>query len=169
MYTNQFPGQANFQFPTTCPLCDHSPLEADSCAVNKSLRNTMRVWLQKQKKKEEAKAAAQAATPPIEVTPAAPEVQPIGEGTDKPVDSVEEPPKAEDVAAEEAAGSTENAEEAGQRAGSASAQPNEVGLQCSFLQFLVGMLESYNKTEEKERLKRDHVLKNETNRCQTCQ
>ncbi|RAR03017.1 homoserine O-acetyltransferase [Stemphylium lycopersici] len=117
--------QANFQFPTTCPLCDHSPLEADSCTVNKSLRNTMRVWLQKQKKKEEAKAAAQAATPPVEVTPTAPEVQPIGEGIDKPVDSVEEPPKAEDVAAEEAAGSTEKAEEAGQRAGSVSAQPNE--------------------------------------------
>ncbi|EUC47981.1 hypothetical protein COCMIDRAFT_34543 [Bipolaris oryzae ATCC 44560] len=122
--------QANLQFPTTCPSCDHSPLEADSCAINKSLRNTMRVWLQKQKKKEEAKAAAQAATPPVEATPAAPEVQPVSENIDKPVDSIEEPPKAEDSVAEEAAGSVGNAEEAVQRAGSASAQPNEVGNQC---------------------------------------
>ncbi|CAG5178485.1 uncharacterized protein ALTATR162_LOCUS8724 [Alternaria atra] len=117
--------QGNLQFPTTCPSCDHSPLEAESCTVNKSLRNTMRVWLQKQKKKEEAKAAAQAATPPVEVTPAASEVQPVGDGAEKPVDSVEDTPKAEDNAAEQAAGSAENAEEAGQRAGSASAQPNE--------------------------------------------
>lgn len=92
----------------------------------------MRVWLQKQKKKEEAKAAAQAATPPVDVTPAASEVQPVGDGAEKPVDSVEDTPKAEDNAAEQAAGSAENAEEAGQRAGSASAQPNEVGFQCLF-------------------------------------
>ncbi|RYN65086.1 hypothetical protein AA0118_g3440 [Alternaria tenuissima] len=117
--------QGNLQFPTTCPSCDHSPLEAESCTVNKSLRNTMRVWLQKQKKKEEAKAAAQAATPPVEVTPAAPEVQPVGDGAEKPVDSVEDTLKAEDGVAEQAAGSAENAEEAGKRAGSASAQPNE--------------------------------------------
>ena len=73
----------------------------------------MRVWLQKQKKKEEAKAAAQAATPPVDVTPAASEVQPVGDGAEKPVDSVEDTPKAEDNAAEQAAGSAENAEEAG--------------------------------------------------------
>ncbi|KAI4605480.1 hypothetical protein J4E80_010541 [Alternaria sp. BMP 0032] len=119
------PCQGNLQFPTACPSCDHSPLEADSCTPNKSLRNTMRVWLQKQKKKEEAKAAAQAATPPVEVTPAAPEVLPVGDGAEKPVDSVEDAHKAEGGAAERAAGSAEAPEEAGQRAGSAAAQPKE--------------------------------------------
>jgi hypothetical protein len=122
----------------------------------------MRVWLQKQKKKEEAKAAAQAATPPVEVTPAAPEVQPVSEGAEKPVDSVEEPPQAENGVAEEAAGSAGNAEETGQRAGSASAHPNEVGFQCLFLCFRIGVLESYSKErgKEKNKLKRIHFSKN---------
>jgi hypothetical protein len=57
---------------------------------DKNKRHTLRVWLQKQKKKDEAKAAAQAATPPVEVTPAAPEVQPVGDGAEQPVESVEE-------------------------------------------------------------------------------
>ncbi|KAF1937405.1 hypothetical protein EJ02DRAFT_385705 [Clathrospora elynae] len=117
--------QEKLHFPTTCPSCDHSPLEADSCTPNKSLRSTMRSWLQKQKKKEEAKAAAQPATPPVEVTPAAPEVQPVADGAERPVDSVEETPKADDVPVEEAAGSAEITGDAGQRAGSASAQPHE--------------------------------------------
>ncbi|RMZ67926.1 hypothetical protein GMOD_00004005 [Pyrenophora seminiperda CCB06] len=116
---------ANLQFPTTCPSCDHSPLEADSCITNKSLRNTMRVWLQKQKKKEEAKAVAQAATPPTEATPVAPEVQPVAGGTEKPVDSIEEPTNAENGAVDQAAGSAAKADDAGQRAGSASVHPNE--------------------------------------------
>ncbi|KAF1834918.1 hypothetical protein BDW02DRAFT_568608 [Decorospora gaudefroyi] len=117
--------QATLQFPTTCPSCDHSPLEADSCTPNKSLRNTMRVWLQKQKKKEEAKAAAQAATPPAEVTPAAPEVQPVGDGAEQPVDSVEEAPKAENGPAEPTAVSTGDAGDTEPRAASASVQPND--------------------------------------------
>jgi hypothetical protein len=129
---NHITGYAKFQFPTTCPSCDHSPLEADSVTPDKNKRNTMRVWLQKQKKKEEAKAAAQAATPPAEVTPAAPEVQPVGDGAEKPVESVEETPKAEEGPAEQAAGAAENAGDAEKRVGSASVQPNEVGFRCSF-------------------------------------
>lgn len=122
----------------------------------------MRVWLQKQKKKEEAKAAAQASTPPVEATPAAPEVQPVSDGVGKPVESVEEPPKAESGIAGEAAGSAGNAEETAQRAGSASAQPNEVGFQCLVLCSGVGMLGSYSKETGKEQktLKRSHFLKN---------
>jgi hypothetical protein len=128
--------------------------------VNKSLRNTMRVWLQKQKKKEEAKAAAQAATPPVEVTPAAPEVQPVGDGAEKPVDSVEDTLKAEDGVAEQAAGSAENAEEAGKRAGSASAQLNEVGSQCLSFRFHLDLLVLYNEKKKK-------TSKRETVGCQT--
>lgn len=121
-------GQTKLQFPTTCPSCDHSPLEADSCTPNKALRNTQRVWLQKRKKKEDEKAAAQAATPPLDATPAAPEVQPGSEAADKPVETVEEALKAEDFAAEEATGAAENSEDAGQRVGSTATQSNEVGL-----------------------------------------
>ena len=137
---NTVAGHAKFQFPTTCPSCDHSPLEADSVTPDKNKRNTMRVWLQKQKKKEEAKAAAPVATPPAKVTPATPEVQPVGDGTEKPVESVEETPKAEDGSAEQVAGATENAGDAEQRAGSASVQPKEVGFRCFSFSSHVGIL-----------------------------
>jgi hypothetical protein len=102
----------------------------------------MRVWLQKQKKKEEAKAAAQAATPPAEVTSAAPEVQPVGDRAEKPVESVEEKPKAEDGPVEEAAPSAETAGDAEEHAGSASAQPNEVGFRCISVLSHIGILAS---------------------------
>ena len=104
----------------------------------------MRVWLQKQKKKEEAKAAAQAATPPVEVTPAAPEVQPVGDGAEKPVDSVEDTLKAEDGVAEQAAGSAENA----------------VGSQCLSFRFHLDLLVLYNEKKKK-------TSKRETVGCQT--
>jgi len=86
----------------------------------------MRVWLQKQKKKEEAKAAAAVATP-VEVTPAASEVQPTGDPAENPVQSVEEDIKAESLPAEKADGSTDNGEASGQHAGMASVQPIDVG------------------------------------------
>jgi hypothetical protein len=128
----------------------------------------MRVWLQKQKKKEEAKAAAQAVTPPVEATSAAPEVQPVGDGAEKPVDSVEEAPKAQDASDEQAAGSVENTGDAGQRAGSASAQPNEVGFRCLFLPSHIGILESYK--EENQREERRACLKrNKIHGCHSCQ
>jgi hypothetical protein len=91
----------------------------------------MRVWLQKQKKKEEAKAASQAPPTPAESTPAAPEVQPVGDAADKPVESIEETPKAEGAAGEQA--SLESGCDADKRVGSASVQPNEVGLCLSVL------------------------------------
>ena len=120
-----FTGQEKLAFPTTCPSCDHSPLEADSCAPNKTLRNTMRIWLQKQKKKEEAKAAAQAIPAPAE-TPAAADPQPAGDVADKPVDSIEDVPQAEGTAGDENV--TESAGDADKRAGSSALQANEVGL-----------------------------------------
>lgn len=88
----------------------------------------MRVWLQKQKKKEEAKVAAQVATPPVDAPTAALEVQPVGESVEKPMESVEEALKAEDFTAQPTSGATDDAEDGRQRAGSASAQPTEVGL-----------------------------------------
>jgi hypothetical protein len=125
---NAFVGQEKLTFPTTCPSCDHSPLEADSCTPNKTLRNTQRIWLQKQKKKEE-KAATQALATPVESTPAAPEVQPVGDAADRPVESIEETSKAEGAGDDQAA--SEVSGDADERAGSAAVQPNEVGLYLS--------------------------------------
>ena len=91
----------------------------------------MRVWLQKQKKKEEAKAAAQAATPAAETTPAATEAPSEVEGADKPVDSVEEATAPADASAEPASTATEVVD--GEPRGvSASVHPNEVGLHPTF-------------------------------------
>jgi hypothetical protein len=87
------------------------------------------VWLQKQKKKEEAKAAAQVPPAFVETTPAAPEVQPVGDAADKPVESIEEAPNAEGNNGEETA--VESGADAVQRAGSPAPQPNEVGLYLS--------------------------------------
>ncbi|KAE8863572.1 hypothetical protein PTNB73_06779 [Pyrenophora teres f. teres] len=154
---------ANLQFPTTCPSCDHSPLEADSCVINKSLRNTMRVWLQKQKKKEEAKAVAKAATPPVEVTPAAPEVQPVAGGIEKPVDSIEETPKAENGAVEQAAGSADNAENASQRAGSASVHPNEDIVSTEIAAERRGSTASQNVTKNTEPTAADSAIDEQSN------
>ncbi|KAF2821348.1 hypothetical protein CC86DRAFT_448836 [Ophiobolus disseminans] len=114
--------QEKLAFPTTCPSCDHSPLEADSCMPNKTLRNTMRIWLQKQKKKEDAKAAAQATPTPVD-TPAPAEVQQAGDAEDKPVDSIEEAPKADIAGGEQTAEG--DAGDADQRAGSAPLQTTE--------------------------------------------
>ncbi|KAF1927459.1 uncharacterized protein M421DRAFT_421872 [Didymella exigua CBS 183.55] len=150
------PCQTKLSFPTTCPSCDHSPLEADSCTPNKALRNTMRVWLQKQKKKEEAKAAAQAATPVAEATPAAIEAPSEVEGADKPIDSVEEVTASGDVPAESAVTAAEGGD-ARPRTVSASAQPNEVGLHLPLIATRVSVCKRFKYTETK--LKRFGWLK----------
>lgn len=90
----------------------------------------MRVWLQKQKKKEEAKAAAQAATPVPESTSSIAEVSGGVEGADKPVDSVEEA-TATDNAAAGLVATAAGAEDGQLRTVSASTQPQEVGFQLS--------------------------------------
>lgn len=121
-----FPGQSTLEFPTTCPSCEHTPLETDSCTPNKSLRNTMRVWLQKQKKKEEAKAVSQAATP------APSEVQPTGDAAEKSAEGLEGAPKSEDAPADEVVAAADDAGQALLRAGSTASQPNEVSRPCDF-------------------------------------
>lgn len=86
----------------------------------------MRVWLQKQKKKEGAKVAAQAETTPVEATPVAPEVQPANDTANKPVTSIEETSHAGGADIEQTA--AENATVANQHAVSGAQQLNEVGL-----------------------------------------
>ncbi|PNY27058.1 Uncharacterized protein TCAP_03004 [Tolypocladium capitatum] len=46
------PGQSSL--PQSCPVCEHSPLAADDCNPNKSLRTTIRVFLRTAEKKREA-------------------------------------------------------------------------------------------------------------------
>ncbi|KAL1301553.1 hypothetical protein AAFC00_005791 [Neodothiora populina] len=48
--------------PESCPVCSHSPLEADMCKPHKALRMTIKVHLKTEEKK---RAAAEAATPPV--------------------------------------------------------------------------------------------------------
>lgn len=111
----------------------------------------MRVWLQKQKKKEEAKAAAQAATPVVETTPAANEAPSEADGADKPVDSVEEIPATGDALANPAAAATDgDGEDA--RTVSASVQPVEVGLQSSLSATHVCMCDMYRDEKRTEAL-----------------
>jgi hypothetical protein len=45
-------GQSNL--PASCPVCEHSPLSAEDCNPNKSLRTTIRVFLRTAEKKREA-------------------------------------------------------------------------------------------------------------------
>lgn len=46
------PGQSSL--PSSCPVCEHSPVSGDDCTVYKSLRTTIRVFLKTEEKKREA-------------------------------------------------------------------------------------------------------------------
>jgi hypothetical protein len=120
-------GYEKFEFPTTCSLCDHTPLEAETCNVNKSLRNTMRVWLQKQKKKEEAKNTPVIATP-VSATPAAEAPTPV-DAADKPVESIEDGSKADEPIDQQAFAAGGDGE-AGLPVDSATPQEKEVRFLC---------------------------------------
>ncbi|KAF1812655.1 hypothetical protein P152DRAFT_458470 [Eremomyces bilateralis CBS 781.70] len=51
----------------TCPICDHQPLSAEDCKIDKKLRATVKVFLKSQeKKREKSRAAIQ---PPVPETP----------------------------------------------------------------------------------------------------
>ena len=44
------------RLPAECPVCEHSPISADDCKPNKSLRTTIKVFLRTaEKKREQAK------------------------------------------------------------------------------------------------------------------
>lgn len=40
--------------PTTCPVCEHSPVSAEDCKPHKALRTTIKVFLRTEEKKREA-------------------------------------------------------------------------------------------------------------------
>lgn len=88
MYSNSLrSGQSTL--PSSCPVCEHTPVSAEDCKPNKSIRTTIKVFLRTEEKKREAlrlkevKNAFPVITPveiiptPIEAptpTPAEPEV-----------------------------------------------------------------------------------------------
>jgi hypothetical protein len=121
-------GHDKLEFPTTCPLCDHTPLEADLCTVNKALRNTMRAWLQKHKKKEDAKSASRAVTPPAPATPIATDAPSSNDVVDKVVESIEGGIKAEDTTNKEGTADGEFAADAEARATSTLPQGDSVSM-----------------------------------------
>jgi len=84
----------------------------------------MRVWLQKQKKKEENKAASQVVTPVVDTVPAPSDSQPTEAVSEKPVETVEVESKPNHAAAEPVI--VESVSEEPQRPASAASQTKEV-------------------------------------------
>lgn len=54
--------------PPSCPVCEHSPLSADDCTPNKSLRTTIKVFLRTAEKKREANRPKESQEPAPEAT-----------------------------------------------------------------------------------------------------
>jgi hypothetical protein len=70
LMTCTFTGQSTL--PSSCPVCEHSPVSAEDCTVYKSLRTTIRVFLKTEEKKREAarpKTNGSAPSTPVEVAP----------------------------------------------------------------------------------------------------
>ena len=53
--------------PDTCPVCMHSPLSADDCKPNKSLRLTVKAFLKNEEKKRDKMRADAALVKPVAV------------------------------------------------------------------------------------------------------
>ena len=85
--------------PSSCPVCEHTPVAAADCKPNKSLRTTIKVFLRTEEKKREAlRLKEQKNSPPI--TP------PASEDTAAPIEPIIEQPSkdvelTEDVKTEE--------------------------------------------------------------------
>ena len=56
--------------PSSCPVCEHSPLSADDCKPHKALRTTIKVFLRTEEKKRESSKPKDVPTTPI--TPVGP-------------------------------------------------------------------------------------------------
>lgn len=87
-YVQLMPCKGHATLPSSCPVCEHSPLSADDCKIHKSLRTTVRVFLRSEEKKKdnlklkEAKEQAEAK----EVT----EATPVAEATQEHVEGQDE-------------------------------------------------------------------------------
>ena len=54
---------------TSCPVCEHSPIAAEDCKPNKTLRTTIKVFLRTEEKKREALRVKEAKETPPPATP----------------------------------------------------------------------------------------------------
>lgn len=66
------------KLPAECPVCEHSPLSAEDCKPNKSLRTTIKVFLRTaEKKRETAKEKERAENAPaVDPEPRVTQVEP---------------------------------------------------------------------------------------------
>ncbi|KAF4591639.1 pre-mRNA-splicing factor 38B [Ophiocordyceps camponoti-floridani] len=72
--------------PQSCPVCEHSPLAAETCNPNKALRTTIRVFLRTAEKKREASRSKEATdptpAPSVEAAkPSVPVAEPAAQGS----------------------------------------------------------------------------------------
>ncbi|KAK8124708.1 uncharacterized protein PG998_000467 [Apiospora kogelbergensis] len=63
--------------PSSCPVCEHSPVSGDDCNVYKSLRTTIRVFLKTEEKKREASRPKTTTSNPAPATPTEPAPTPL--------------------------------------------------------------------------------------------
>lgn len=62
--------------PSSCPVCEHTPVSAEDCKPNKALRTTIKIFLRTEEKKREALRQKEVKnTPPA--TPLEPEPTPV--------------------------------------------------------------------------------------------
>lgn len=86
--------------PSSCPVCEHTPVAAEDCKPHKSLRTTIKVFLRTEEKKREAVRVKEEKKSPAAVTPA-PLVEiptPVAEAVAQPSKEAE---AAEEIATEE--------------------------------------------------------------------
>src|SRR5438045_7081648 len=68
-------GLGQSSLPSSCPVCEHTPVAAEDCKPNKSLRTTIKVFLRTEEKKREDRRLKDIKNSPVP-TPATP-VTPI--------------------------------------------------------------------------------------------
>ncbi|KAI0024806.1 hypothetical protein F4780DRAFT_775299 [Xylariomycetidae sp. FL0641] len=115
--------------PSTCPVCEHSPVARVDCTIYKSLRTTIRVFLKTEEKKREAarpKPNGSTASTPVQATPTPTQAhgpaEPPREPTNPEVDS--NPPSAGLSGSGGPNGATEETAEASE--GHTTEQPTQV-------------------------------------------
>jgi hypothetical protein len=92
--------------PSSCPVCEHTPVAAADCKPNKSLRTTIKVFLRTEEKKREAlRMKEEKNTPPD--TPVLPEPTPVEQ-----TQVIEETPTEQPVSTEVKTEGTPSAEQA---------------------------------------------------------
>ncbi len=78
--------------PSSCPVCEHTPVAAEDCKPNKSLRTTIKVFLRTEEKKREALRVKEAkeATPATSVDAASTPVDILAPADAEPKDHTQE-------------------------------------------------------------------------------